>query len=257
MDIASEKALITAREVLRLNRNIEDVSFSLSQKVALTCRILHQEGHDSGLSGQITARLDNGGFMTQRLGLGFDEITSSSLLVVDQDLKVLSGTGMPNPANRFHRWIYEARSDVNCIVHTHAFYTAALSVLREPLVVTHTDSCVLFDSVAYLPDWPGIPIGNGEGEIITKALSNKKAVLLSHHGLLTAGASVEEACILALQFERSAKLQIAAMSAGKIAPVQSELALEAREWLSQPKRVSATFAYYARRALREADDVLS
>ena len=51
----------------------------------------------------------------------------------------LSGDGMANPANRFHSWIYRARPDVQCIVHTHAFHVAALSMLEVPLVVSHMD----------------------------------------------------------------------------------------------------------------------
>ena len=81
-----------------------DNDYSPRQKLALTCRILFDGGHDSGLAGQITARApEPGTYYTQRLGLGFDEISASSLLVVDEDLKVLQGQGMANPANRFHR----------------------------------------------------------------------------------------------------------------------------------------------------------
>ncbi|MDO2305726.1 class II aldolase/adducin family protein, partial [Escherichia coli] len=38
--------------------------------------------------------------------------------MVDEDLNVLHGHGMANPANRFHSWVYRARPDVNCIIHT-------------------------------------------------------------------------------------------------------------------------------------------
>lgn len=78
-------------------------------------------------------------FLTQRLGLGFDEITETNLLLVDKDLTVLEGTGMANPANRFHSWIYRARPDVNCIVHTHPLPCAALSMLEVPLQVSQMD----------------------------------------------------------------------------------------------------------------------
>jgi L-fuculose-phosphate aldolase len=80
-----------------------DAGWTLRQKVALTCRALFDGGHDSGLAGQITARAEQPGtFFTQQLGLGFDEITAANLLLVDEDLNVLPGDGMANPANRFH-----------------------------------------------------------------------------------------------------------------------------------------------------------
>ncbi len=52
---------------------LENSGYSTTQKLALTCRILFDNGHDSGLAGQITARgIDRNTFYTQRLGLGFE-----------------------------------------------------------------------------------------------------------------------------------------------------------------------------------------
>lgn len=229
--------------------SLEQPAWSQYQKVALTCRILADAGHESGLSGQITARQGGGQYITQPLGFGFDEICSSSLLTVDADLNVLNGTGMPNPANRFHSWIYGSRDDVNCIVHTHPIHLSALSMLEVPLVISHMDSCALHDEVAFLPDWPGVPVGNKEGELIANALGNKKAALLGHHGLIAATSSVEESCVLAMQLERAARMQLLAMAAGTVKGVDPMLAAEAHDWLSRPKRICMTFDYYARKVL--------
>jgi L-fuculose-phosphate aldolase len=242
----------------RLATNAADSELTTPQKVALTCRVLFDAGHDSGLAGQITARAEQPGtYYTQQLGLGFDEITEDNLLVVDEDLNVLHGTGMANPANRFHSWIYRARPDVQCIVHTHAFHVAALSMLEVPLIVSHMDTTPLYDDCAFLADWPGVPVGNEEGEIISAALGDKKAVLLAHHGQVVAGASVEEACSLAVLIERAAKLQLAAMSAGTVKELPERLAREAHDWTLTPQRSRANFAYYARRALARHPDVLT
>lgn len=241
-----------------LANNVEDSGLTTRQKLALTCRALFDAGHDSGLAGQITARAEEPGtYYTQRLGLGFDEITDQNLLLVDEDLNVLDGTGMANPANRFHSWIYRARPDVQCIVHTHPFHVAALSMLEVPLIVSQMDIAPLYDDCAFLPDWPGVPVGNEEGEIISAALGDKKAILLAHHGQVVAGASIEEACSLAVLIERGAQLQLAAMAAGTIAPLPERLAREAHDWTLRPKRSQANFAYYARRALRNHPDALT
>lgn len=245
-----------AQDQMRLH--LADSQWTTRQKIALTCRALFDAGHDSGLAGQITARAERPGtYYTQRLGLGFDEITEDNLLLVDEDLKVLEGSGMANPANRFHSWIYRARPDVQCIVHTHPFHIAALSMLETPLVVSQMDIAPLYDDCAFLPDWPGIPVGNEEGEIITAALGQKKAILLAHHGHVVAGASIEEACSLAVLIERAAELQLTAMAAGTIAELPERLAREAHDWTLTPKRSQANFAYYARRALSSHPDALT
>ncbi len=249
---------LIARAKAEMLRQFETPEWSLRERLALTCRILFDGGHDSGLAGQITARApEPNRYFTQRLGLGFDEITASNLLLVDEDLRVQEGGGMPNPANRFHSWVYRARPDVNCIIHTHPLHVASLSMLEVPLEVSHMDNCTLYDDVAFLKDWPGVPVGNEEGEIISAALGSKRAILLSHHGMLIAAGSVEEACVLALQFERAARMQLLAMAAGKIQPIPPALGREAHDWILTPKRSQVGFSYYARRALRAHPDVLA
>jgi L-fuculose-phosphate aldolase len=241
-----------------MSTNIADSEWSLREKVALTCRALYDAGHDSGLAGQITARAEAPGtFYTQRLGLGFDEVTADNLVLVDEDLNVVTGSGMPNPANRFHTWVYRARPDVNCIVHTHPLHVAALSMLELPLEVSQMDLTPLYGDTAFLRDWPGVPVGNEEGEIISAALGDKRAIILAHHGQLVATGSVEESCSLAVLIERAARMQLLAMSAGTIRPLPEVLAREAHDWTLTPKRSQANFAYYARKALRNHPDVLS
>jgi len=255
--LSMSKDELVERAQQQMQRHLTAPAWSTQQQVALACRILSAQGHDSGLAGQITARVNGEKhFVTQRLGLGFDEVRMSNLLVVDEDLNVIEGDGMPNPANRFHVWIYRARPDVRCIIHTHPLHTSALSMLERPLEIAHMDTCVLYDDVAFLKSWPGVPVGNTEGETISAALGNKRAILLAHHGLLVAGGSVEEACVVAIQFERAAKLQLLAEAAGPIQPIDPTLGREAHDWILQGKRSQASFYCYARRVLAEQPDCL-
>jgi L-fuculose-phosphate aldolase len=243
------KQVLIEREQQRMQRQLSGGAWTTREKVALACRVLYGHGHESGLAGQVTAKESEHVFLTQSLGCGLNEIRSSNLLRVDEQLTVLEGTGMPNPANRFHVWLYRARPDVRCIVHTHPPYSSALSMLGVPLVIAHMDSCALYDNVAFLEHWPGVPVGDEEGRLISEAITDKSGLLLAHHGMLIAGRSVEEACVLALQFERAARLQLIASSSAAIRPIQRELGLEARSWLLSSPRVEATFAYYARAEL--------
>jgi L-fuculose-phosphate aldolase len=251
------KDQLMQQSFVQMDQHLQGADYTQAQKLALTCRILFDNGHDSGLAGQITARgAQPGTYLTQRLGFGFDEICASNLLLVNEDLQVLQGDGMANPANRFHSWLYRARPDVQCIIHTHAVHTAALSMLETPLEISHMDNCVLYDDVAFLPKWPGVPVGNEEGELIAKAIGNKHALLLAHHGLLIASSSIEEGCILALAFERAARMQLLAASAGTIQPIDPDLGREAHDWILRGQRSAVTFAYYARRTLRKSADCL-
>jgi len=234
----------------RVNRemaqDLPGVKASTPELLALACRILAAEGHESGLAGQVTARADKPGtWWTLEFGYGFDEATAGRMVLVDEDLKPLSG-GRPNPGVRFHVWIYRKRPDVRAILHTHAPYASALAATGQPLKTIHMDSAMLHGT-AHLPDWPGVPVADDEGRIISGALGEAKTILLANHGLLATGTSVEEAAYLAVFFERAARMQLRAMSAGGFKEVKRELAEEARDFLLQPSIVRGTFAYWSRR----------
>jgi L-fuculose-phosphate aldolase len=234
----------------RVNREMAEdlplVRGTTPELLAACCRILAREGHESGLAGQVTARADKPGtWWTLQFGYGFDEATAERMVLVDEDLKPLSG-GRPNPGVRFHVWIYGKRPDVQAIVHTHAPHASALAATGKPLKTIHMDSAMLHGT-AHLPDWPGVPVADDEGRIISGALGTAKTILLANHGLLAAGASVEEATYLAVFFERAARMQLMAMAAGGFKEVKPKLAEEAHEFLLQPSIVRGTFAYWARR----------
>lgn len=218
--------------------------------------ILADEGHESGLAGQLTARGPREGtFWTLPLGLAFEEATDAAWLLIDDSLVVIEGDGAfgirePNPATRFHLWIYRARADVVSILHTHPPAASALAAAESPLIVGHMDATPLFDDLAFLPRWPGLPTADREGEIISAGLADKHAILLAHHGLLTAGRSVEEATFLAVFMERMAHMQIDASTVGGVKPVEATEARRARDFLRSDRIMNLTFDAWARRAGR-------
>lgn len=219
--------------------------------------ILAAEGHESGLAGQLTARGPQvGTFWALPLGLAFEEATDSSWLLIDDALNVLDGAGAygirePNPATRFHLWVYRARADVHAILHTHPPAASALAAAEQPLIVAHMDATPLFDDMAFLPQWPGLPTADREGEIISAGLGDKHAVLLAHHGILTAGRSVQEATFLAVFMERMARQQLDAAKVGGAKPVAAEEAKRARDFLRTDKIMNITFDAWVRKIERQ------
>lgn len=255
--IVRRKEEYSEKSAADMTRWLDAAAWSAPQKLALACRILAAEEHGSALAGQLTSRGERPGtYWTMRFGLGLDEISAGNLLLVDDDLRVLQGGGMPNPSNRFHLWIYRQRPAVNSIIHTHPPHASALSMIGEPLAVAHMDTAVFHEDCAYLPEWPGVPIGDEEGRIISAVLGTKRAALLAHHGLVTACGTVEEAAMLALFLERGARLQLLARGAGDIRQIRPELAQEAHDYRLRASIIGATFCYFARRVLKNDEGVL-
>lgn len=220
----------------------------MKETMAYACRILAMTGQEAGLAGQISVRSEReGAYWTLRFGLGFDEATPDDFIEVDGDLNTLTGKGMANPATRFHLWVYRARADVQSIIHTHSPWASALAAARQPLVISQMDMTPLHDDCAFLGEWPGVPIADDEGVIISGALGTKRAIVLAHHGYLTAGSTVQEATYLSVYLERAARMQLRAAAAyGQLTPVDDALAREAHDYLLKPSIVNATFDYWCR-----------
>jgi L-fuculose-phosphate aldolase len=217
------------------------------ETLAYACKILAMTGQEAGLAGQISFRSDRpNAYWTLRFGLGFDEATPNDFIEVDRDLNTLTGDGMANPATRFHLWVYDARPDVRSLIHTHSPWASALAAARQPLVISQMDMTPLHNDCAFLGEWPGVPIADQEGVLISQALGDKRAIILAHHGYLTAAKSIEEATYLSVYLERAARMQIRAQVFGPLTPVDDALAKEAHDYLLKTSIVNATFDYWCR-----------
>jgi len=237
-----------------------DPGYSLDVKMALTARILANQGQGRTLSGQITCRdvLPNGnlGIWVPKYGLGVEELIPADFILVDEDLKPVDPNekGFPNFATRFHVHVYRKRPDIKCIVHSHPMHVSALAMTGRNLEPEHMDFMAFYEEVQYLEEWPGVPFGDLEGELISGLLGeNHWSGLLANHGLIVAGKNIEEACYRAYFFERAAETQLMAMAAtgGKLKHVKKHLGDQARDWRMSEGPVQAHFRFWSRMVLRD------
>lgn len=240
------------RATAEMRQHLKPVQRTVQETLAYACRIMAGSGQEAGLAGQISARSETpGNYWTLRFGLGFDEATPEDFIEVGPDLETVTGEGMANPATRFHLWVYKERPDVNAIIHAHSPWVSALVAARQPLVVAQMDMTPFHDDCAFLADWPGVPIADQEGVLISEALGSKRSIILAHHGYLTTGQNVEEAAYLSVYLERAARMQTRARVYGEITPVPDHLAKEAHDYLLKPSIVKGTFDYWCRQVDRE------
>jgi len=236
-----------------------DPGYTQHQKLALTARILAWQGQGNTLSGQITCRdtLKNGrlGVWVPKYGLGVEELIPSDFILVDEDLKPVdpNETAFPNFATRFHMHVYRKRPDINCIVHSHPLHVSALAMTGRNLEPEHMDFMAFYEEVQLLKEWPGVPFGDLEGELISGLLGEKHwSGLLANHGLIVGGRTIEEACYRAYFFERAAEAQLMAMGAtgGKLKAVKKSLGNQARDWRISEGPVQAHFRFWSRMVFR-------
>ena len=85
--------------------------------------------------------------------------------------------------------------------------------MRRPLRIITQDHCAFYNDCNLYQDFPGISNDASEGQNIARALGNKKAAILSNHGMLTGSNSVEATVFWYLSLEKCCRTQLLAEAA--------------------------------------------
>lgn len=214
--------------------------------VSLACNILWLEGHEHFALGHVSERLAGDGYVIKASGLGLGETRPEDMVAVD--LEGRSGQLERLHAEApIHTEIYRSRPDVQAVVHTHHPAVAALSASDAALQMVSQDSVYfwnrhsVFDSAAMIVD-------RASGEALARALGGGRAVVLRNHGLVTVGASLTEAVILAVSLARSAATQLNAAALGSVTPMpQRDLEALSRSFeATYEKRLTSVWSYLER-----------
>jgi ribulose-5-phosphate 4-epimerase/fuculose-1-phosphate aldolase len=159
-------------------------------------------------------------FLINPYGLMFDEITASSLVVVDQDCNKLSDSPFPvNPAGFvIHSAIHAAREDAGCVLHTHSRAGVAVSTQKCGVLPISQQSTFVLGSLAY-HEYEGVALRDDEKPRLQADLGHANYLMLRNHGLLTVGQSIPDAFLLMYIFENACRIQIDAQAGGELVHV--------------------------------------
>ncbi|MBM3583558.1 MAG: class II aldolase/adducin family protein [Alphaproteobacteria bacterium] len=164
----------------------------------------------------ISARLDDGAFLMNPYGLGFHEITASSLVKVAHDGTVLPASN--HALNRagfvIHGGLLAARPDVVCVLHTHTRDGCAVAAMACGLLPL-SQFAMFYDGRIGYHDYEGAATDEAERDRLAADLGPTHRVLvLRNHGLITVGRTIAEAYVAMDQIEKACAVQVAAMASG-------------------------------------------
>lgn len=210
---------------------MSDERMQRKHKLAGAFRLFAHYGFDEGVAGHITVRdpeyTDR--FWVNPLGVYFGHMRASDLLLVDHRGNVVEGE---RPVNRaafaIHSQVHAARPDVIAAAHAHAPAGKTWSTLGRLLDPLTQDACAFFEDHTVFSEFSGVVDTVDEGGKIAAALGRRKAVILQNHGVLTVGASVDEAAWWFITMERSFEAQLRAEAAGTPLPIPDEIARRTR-----------------------------
>jgi L-fuculose-phosphate aldolase len=229
---------------------------ALKQDLVYAAHILDRDGQTSDIGGHLTARLPGSqSFWTYQWGQGFDEVTYDDIVEADFELKTITGRGRVNPTLHIHTRIYLARPDVNCIVHTHGENAVALGAIGQNLQPFWQFGALFFEDCVLFDEFDGIVLDKAEGDRIAEALKGNRGILLKNHGMLVVADSIRLAGIGALHLETACKVQLKAMSAGKLQLMPAEAARQTKRFLQSDDFLGPRWAHLVRGILRDQPDL--
>lgn len=225
--------------------------------LAAAYRLAALAGWDDTVYTHLSASVpgEPGHYLINTFGLGFDEIRASDLVKVDVAGRVVDGSGRPvNPSGfAIHGAIHEARPDAACVIHLHAPWGVALSMLPEGLLPNSQWAMRLHGRLGR-HRYEGLALGLEERQRLVQALGQGDGLILEHHGTLTVGRTVAEAFLLMHILERAAQAQLRAMAAagGARLAVDEPLArLTQAQWIGDGREWDGDVEWAA--LLRRAD----
>lgn len=189
---------------------MSDSLFEIAQAVIQTACDMNRLGINVNKSGNVSVRVKKGqteGFLITPTGIAYEALQTDDLVFVPlnaQSLDDINAKRLPSSEWLMHAEVFRQKPTVNAIVHTHSVYATALACQEMSIPAFH-----YMVAVAGGDDIPCAPyalFGTPElADYCAKALENRHACLLSHHGVVATGMDLSAALKLAYEVENLAK----------------------------------------------------
>lgn len=175
------------------------------------CRIgrsLFDRGLTAGSSGNISARLPDGGWLMTPTNASLGALDPARLALFDAAGRFVSGD-VPTKEAFLHFSMYGERAEAGAVVHLHPSHSTAVSLLADvdPDDVLPALTAYYVMRVGRLPLVPYFAPGDPDLAHAVRALAGRHhAVLLANHGPVVAGRSLADAQYATEELEETAKL---------------------------------------------------
>ncbi|MCG4274088.1 class II aldolase/adducin family protein [Acetobacter senegalensis] len=168
---------------------------------------------------------ENHRYLVNPYGLLFEEITASSLVIVDADGQPRQETSWPvNPAGFvIHSAIHRSRPDAACVMHSHTVAGMVVAAQDQKILPLNQMNIEFYGAVGF-HGYEGIAADDNlsERERLVRDLGTHCGLILQNHGLLTVGATVAQAFYRMYYMEQACRIQIAAQATGVPLHIPSE-----------------------------------
>ena len=186
-------------------------------------RIVAGQGLIRSNDGNLSIRLDENHFLVTPSGLYKTAMVPDDLLIIDWQNQVVKGRAGLKPTSEIlmHLEAYRQRSDISAALHAHPMYATSLTIVGEPFPMDIIPEAAIGLGSVPIADY-ATPGTQAMADSIRGPISQSKTILLSHHGTLTVGHTLEEALIALERLEHTAHSYFVAKTLGRIIPLPAD-----------------------------------
>lgn len=225
--------VISSFDNASLRGSVSAAEWEARVSLAALFRVTYHLGWNDTIRNHATSRIPDTPehFLMNPRGLGWHEITASSLLRLDLDGNILSESDLaPGPAGlNFHSAILREKPDIQSTFHIHPSAGVVVSATEDGLIYVDQGGCSLYGEVSY-HDFEGLAEEADEAPRIIADLGDKHTMIMRNHGLLTVGRTIGEAFSFMHSLVTACEIQVQLMSTG--APIR-HISKEVLEHTSQ------------------------
>ena len=159
----------------------------------------------AGSWGNLSVRIDDKRIAISPSGRGYDTLAPADIVVVDLNGKVVAGDLLPSSELPLHLAIYNNIKECGAIVHTHSIYASACAVARVAVPPIIEDLVQIIGGSVACAEY-ALPGTDLLANNVLTAMGSKRAVLMANHGVVTWGATLKEALMIAELTEKAAQI---------------------------------------------------
>lgn len=229
-----------------MNLKFEKIKNEITKLVAAN-RVLANEGIVDAY-GHVSIRnpLDDNQFLISR-SLSPELVTEDDIYAFTLDGKAVeANTPTPYLERFIHGSIYEKRSDIHAVIHSHADAVLPFTISETPLKpVIHTASDMGFEVPVWdirdnFGDTNLLVTNEAQGKDLAKGLGDNKVILMRGHGFTAAGRSLIEVVKVSIYLPKNAQIQLEATKLGKFKALsKGEIEVRSTVEPSAPQMVRA------------------
>jgi L-fuculose-phosphate aldolase len=172
--------------------------------------------------GNLSARLSEDRILITPTSMNKGDVTAEHILTLDMQGRVVAGNLKPSSETKMHLAVYQARPDVQAIVHAHPPTATGFAACRIRL-----DQDVILPEVVFgmgkigFAEY-GTPTTDEIPNAVVKEIPDCEALLLSNHGALTVGSDVMQAYYRMEVLEMYARVRLVTRILGAPTPLTAD-----------------------------------